>query len=272
MASTHLSLRQLLSVFPIFTTAINALASQHIKREPPVATSLGCHYDNVGDERAIEASSYAADDMTVESCIEFCANGKHPLAAVSYGRECFCGETLSAGNVAAPEADCSFACAGNPLEKCGAGNRINLYSIQNVPVRGPADLPGVTSLGCFVDTPTRVFPFNLVAADDMTAAKCRDHCAGFSFFGTQYSRECFCGTSAPTISAPASDCSMACAGDDNEVCGAGMRLNAYYHVVGATSTTARTSTAASLTPRRWLPLRLQLQHRLPLRAFTTTNT
>ncbi len=61
----------------------------------------------------------------------------------------------------------------------------------------------------------------------MTAAKCAVNCAGYPYFGTQWSRECYCGSTAPTVPAPASECSTACSGNDDELCGAGMRLNVY---------------------------------------------
>jgi hypothetical protein len=39
----------------------------------------------------------------------------------------YCGNSFNAGSVAAPASDCSFACAGNSAEKCGAGNRLSVY-------------------------------------------------------------------------------------------------------------------------------------------------
>ncbi|KAK3998248.1 WSC domain-containing protein [Cladorrhinum sp. PSN332] len=245
MASTLSSLGQLLPLLSLFSTTVTALPGHHVKRAPPVFNTLGCHFDNEGGKRAIEASSYAADDMTVESCVEFCAERNHALAGVEYGRECFCGDILSAGNGPAPAGDCSFPCAGNPLQKCGAGNRLNLYIIETAPVKGPANLPGITSLGCYVDTPARVFPYNVIGTDDMTAAKCAENCAGYPYFGTQYSRECFCGTTAPIEPSSASECSMTCTGDESEYCGGGMRLNVYR--VDSLTSTATTTVSGSAT-------------------------
>lgn len=41
-------------------------------------------------------------------------------------RECYVGNSLH-GASTAPQSDCSQACAGNPSELCGNGNRLQLY-------------------------------------------------------------------------------------------------------------------------------------------------
>lgn len=41
----------------------------------------------------------------------------------------FCGNTLGAGSVPAPNTDCSMVCSGDQFEYCGAGNRLSLYSL-----------------------------------------------------------------------------------------------------------------------------------------------
>jgi hypothetical protein len=45
----------------------------------------------------------------------------------------------------------------------------------------------------------------------------------------EYANECYCGTgySSPAVTAPQNDCSMACAGQASEMCGAGYRLSIY---------------------------------------------
>lgn len=63
--------------------------------------------------------------MTLESCASDCAGFTY--FGTEYGRECYCGNAFGAGSVVAPAADCSFACAGNSAEKCGAGNRLSVY-------------------------------------------------------------------------------------------------------------------------------------------------
>ncbi|KAK4207615.1 WSC domain-containing protein [Rhypophila decipiens] len=191
----------------------------------PAFSPLGCYTDNEGGGRALSDSQTASDDMTVEKCATFCS--RYNVFGVEYGRECYCGTIKAESSREVDASECSFPCAGDAAQKCGAGNRLNLFTLAAPVVRGPATLVGATSLGCFVDGEPRVLPYNIIGADDMTAAKCAAHCEGYDYFGTQYSRECYCGTSAPAQAAPASECSMPCAGNADELCGAGMRLNVY---------------------------------------------
>ena len=194
---------------------------QAVRRDEPF-TRLGCYAGTVDGHRALQSDSLASDSMTVETCAAHCS--KHKYFGLEYGRECYCGDDQTAAE--ADAADCSMPCAGDSSESCGAGGRQDLY-INNlyVPVT-PAKLD-VPYLGCFVDEGARALPDNLLGADDMTAAKCAPHCAEYTYFGVEYGRECWCGNSAPKTPAPASECSMPCAGDDAQLCGAGNRINVW---------------------------------------------
>lgn len=66
--------------------------------------------------------------MTVEMCAGYCITSLgYTLFGVEYGGECYCGNQLQAGSVAAPSSDCSMACDGNAAETCGGPNRLNVY-------------------------------------------------------------------------------------------------------------------------------------------------
>ncbi len=95
MAPTRPSFGQLLPLFSLLAATATALPNLHVKRLPDNAVSLGCYLDNAGGKRALEAQSYASDDMTVDSCGAFCRAAKFSLFAVTYGRECFCGDAVS---------------------------------------------------------------------------------------------------------------------------------------------------------------------------------
>ena len=60
-------------------------------------------------------------------------------------------------------------------------------------------------------------------------------CAGYQFFGLQYSSQCFCGneydSSATLGDAAESDCNMPCNGDPTVMCGGSWR-NSVYHITG----------------------------------------
>jgi hypothetical protein len=84
--------------------------------------------------------------------------------------------------------------------------------------------------GCRTEaTAMRALSAATFASDDMTLEACQAYCSAYTYFGVEYSRECYCGNSfnAGSVAAPASDCSMTCMGDSSQYCGAGNRLSVY---------------------------------------------
>lgn len=189
--------------------------------------------------------------MTLESCATFCKNYKY--FGTEYGGECYCGDSLASSSASAPLGDCNMVCTGNPLEYCGAGNRLELY-INNTtgtatasgasatttatsPPTGPTQPATVSAAGttwkwtdCYTEATTgRALSSTSYAADTVTLESCATFCSAYAYFGTEYGRECYCGNSfaAGSVVAPAADCSFKCAGNANEYCGAGSRLSVY---------------------------------------------
>ena len=64
-----------------------------------------------------------------------------------------------------------------------------------------------------------------------TIESCTSACynAGYTLAGTEYSAECWCGTSVQAGGAPASasECNMVCSGNSTQYCGGPNRLNLY---------------------------------------------
>ncbi|KAH6627932.1 WSC domain-containing protein [Chaetomium tenue] len=221
MRRSTIGLRAALSLIALATTA---QALPH-KRDPAPYTREGCFVDNFQGHRLLDSAGYADDAMTVESCATFCS--KYQYFGLEYGRECYCADSHS--GLAVDDSDCSFSCSGNSAEKCGAGDRLDVYTNNLYLARKPATLD-TPYLGCFVDQGARVLPNNLLGADDMTAQKCAAHCANYSYFGVEYGRECWCGNSPPrppTTAVAESECSSPCAGDDAQACGAAGRINVW---------------------------------------------
>ena len=66
---------------------------------------------------------------------------------MEYASQCFCANYVANGGVLTADTDCSMACGGNSAEKCGAGNRLSVYSNGPVKVYSPPapqkdNLPG----------------------------------------------------------------------------------------------------------------------------------
>ncbi|OBT51039.1 hypothetical protein VE04_08574, partial [Pseudogymnoascus sp. 24MN13] len=74
----------------------------------------------------------------------------------------------------------------------------------------------------------RSFAAKSTAADDMTNEKCATFCAAYPYFGTQWSKECWCGTGpAGGGLAPLGECDYPCSGDASQLCGGSRRLSLY---------------------------------------------
>ncbi|KAI4095644.1 MAG: hypothetical protein LQ344_001575 [Seirophora lacunosa] len=176
--------------------------------------------------------------MTVEKCAAACS--KFPLFGVEYGTECYCGNTFNQGSDPAPEEECSFQCPGNRDQKCGAGNRLNVY--EKLVTASVVTTPPVSTYkaeGCYTEaTNGRALTGKTYYDDAMTTAKCASACAGFDLFGLEYYRECYCGNrlQSGSVSAPDNECYHPCTGDRNEICGGDNRLNLYTLGSGATVT------------------------------------
>ncbi|AEO53498.1 glyoxal oxidase like protein [Thermothelomyces thermophilus ATCC 42464] len=98
----------------------------------------------------------------------------------------------------------------------------------------PTDLPDSWEYqGCYTDVPGRTINSASYAdGTNMTNAACLSYCAskGFPYAGTEYSVECFCGTTLASSSAKVADseCNMPCSGAPSEPCGAGSRLSLFH--------------------------------------------
>ncbi|KAK1976643.1 WSC domain-containing protein [Colletotrichum cereale] len=89
-----------------------------------------------------------------------------------------------------------------------------------------------TYMGCFTDTTSlRVLSGDSHHGDDMSQEKCIAYCdgKGYSVAGVEWGRECYCGYLLDTAADKAleTECSKPCAGNSDEVCGEGGRLNVF---------------------------------------------
>lgn len=136
--------------------------------------------------------------MTLDKCASACSSFSY--FGVEYGRECYCSSSgLNAGSVSALEDECSFDCPGKATQRCGAGNRLNVYSKSTE--TSPSATSSATSIptspptsfqGCYTDnTAHRALYEANFYDDEMTVEFCGTICDGYKYFGLEYGRECW---------------------------------------------------------------------------------
>ena len=160
---------------------------------------VGCRTEGTG-VRALGGAAFAYDEMTLESCMTNCTGFDY--WATEYGRECYCGNSVAASSAEAPAEDCSMVCGGDPTEFCGNGNRIELYSTTATRSTSATPTPtgtlavrptvgAYTFVGCQTEATTgRALSDKTYADDAMTLDSCATFCSGYTYFATEYSREC----------------------------------------------------------------------------------
>ncbi|KAK1782113.1 hypothetical protein QBC45DRAFT_345145 [Copromyces sp. CBS 386.78] len=231
---------------------------------------LGCYSEGTtGRTLTFGVGTIPGASMTVGKCTAACDSSGYKYAGVEFGGECFCGNRISNGGAPATSG-CTMLCNGNSTEFCGGGNRLNIYIKGDLPPtstvsgiiavtssavpepQGPAQPASVGNYvwyGCRTEaTGNRALSAAVSATDEMTLEACSAFCSAYTYFGVEYSRECYCGNSfnAGSVAAPDSDCSMTCAGKPTEYCGAGNRLSVYAkNGTEPPSTTAISSSAVS---------------------------
>jgi hypothetical protein len=226
---------------PVASTMTSASPSSTLSPALPTSYgALGC-YTEATEHRALKDKSSSDDAMTVEKCAASCAGFKY--FGLEYYFECFCGNELQPGSVQVASTECKFPCKGDKTETCGANSRLNLYGFGDasstpIPVSSSTttttpsatSYPGYTTTGCYTEaTNIRALSEGKYCDDNMTVGMCALACSGFTLFGVEYGRECYCGSSlnAGSVSAPIQECNFACPGNKKEFCGAGNRLNVY---------------------------------------------
>jgi hypothetical protein len=218
---------------------------------------VGC-YTEATNGRALSSASYAYDSMTPDTCAANCTG--YPYFGVEYGRECYCGNILGLGsNVSSyGDAACNMPCAGNSTELCGAASLLTMYALNGtIPpiVTEPAIKQVIGSFSyyqCQTEATTeRALSAFSTSSNSMTLEMCISTCAGYTYAGAEYGRECYCGNAfnAGSVVSPGgnADCDMACSGNPLEFCGAATLLSVYILNETTVSSSSLTSVSTSST-------------------------
>ncbi|KAI1423013.1 hypothetical protein F5Y12DRAFT_716792 [Xylaria sp. FL1777] len=223
-------------------------------------TLVGCNTEpTVAGVRALSGASFVYDGMTLESCMTNCTGWYY--FGTEFARECYCGNKVSPSSTNVTLDECNMVCSGDETEYCGAGDRLELY-VTTGPIPTPtgtlAIKPTVTPylrIGCYEELPTRALTGGVFPNDSMTLELCASNCAGYTYFATEYGRECYCGQSIDprsnvTVDA---DCNMVCAGDETEYCGGSDRLEMYRLINPPTSTSTMPTPTITPTQKPTVP-------------------
>jgi hypothetical protein len=228
--------------------ASSTAVSSAVSSAPPVATGLptnftykGCYVDGPG-YRIMNFQQPDDSAMTVASCSNKCAAAGYSIAGMEYSSQCFCDNVIrNGGSLASSDSDCNMACAGNANQKCGAGNRLSVWSSQTpvkvIPVPKPVqNVSDWTYQGCITEGPNgaKVFPWKLANSTGNSPEWCLGKCQEYGYMaaGMEYGEECYCGDlegiqQQGSVQVAESECSTPCPGDPTAICGQGNRLTWY---------------------------------------------
>ena len=223
------------------TTTVTTTATSAATNLPDGWAYAGCFKEGTSG-RALPYQQPDSQTNTNEKCVAACIAAGYSVAGMEYSTQCYCANALYNGAVATTNDQCSMSCPGNTAEKCGAGDRLSIFSKGDVQVYQPpavqkTNLPGSwTYRGCVQDNVNdkRTFAWAMMFPGTNTASTCLNACAGFGYMaaGLEYGSECYCGdidgiTAAGAQTLAESQCDVACAGNPSYLCGGGSKLSWY---------------------------------------------
>ncbi|PVI04908.1 heme peroxidase [Periconia macrospinosa] len=188
---------------------------------------VGCLSDSVNN-RTLYDRSQSTPTNNYTTCASFCSG--YEFFGVEYSSECYCGISLLY-NITEPLSSCSYPCSGDPSAFCGGSSRLTVFRSQSATgaPRNPP-IPGYTYKGCYIDSVgARTLGDKVYFDAQLTVEKCAAQCQDFTFFGTEYGGECYCGNElkGDLGKGVEAECQFLCGGDKAEFCGAGNRLSVY---------------------------------------------
>lgn len=190
--------------------------------EVPNRSYIGCVVDDAGN-RALSGRREVKEDMTAALCSSICTD--YAYFGVEFGNECYCSNSFSP--VVVDDAECDVPCRGDGTTFCGAPDRLTAYA--STTFASNAETVGdYRFLHCGADSVgDRVLKGGYSHGDDMTIEKCAADCAGYSYFGLEFGKECFCGNEYSGVHKPLEDCYLKCSGDGTQLCGGNDRIAVY---------------------------------------------
>lgn len=155
-------------------------------------TYWGCWTDQT--PRSLPNQAYSNNTNTIETCTTVCAQGGNTIAGIEFGTDCYCGSALGYQATEVVESSCNVQCPGSTNETCGGYNRLSLFSngrpiVQSTPGT-PETAGGFYYQACYTEgSKGRALTGQSTSGSFMTLEYCANFCAGFQYFGAEYSTE-----------------------------------------------------------------------------------
>ena len=226
------------------TTTVSLTTTSSPSATPSIllanATYLGCYTDSVS---SCTLSGYYSNSQsqTLQSCRSAAEANSYKYFGLEYSGECFAGNTISPSS-SPGSVKCNMPCSGNNAQICGGSNALSMFQSMvyvdavnkaSVQVSNGGSSAMYEYQGCWTDsTSARTLGDYSFAGSSMSVESCVSTCfsRGYGWAGAEYASECYCGGNGLQNGATKRDdgeCSMRCAGDKGEWCGAGNRLSVY---------------------------------------------
>ncbi|GAA5912787.1 hypothetical protein JCM6882_000426 [Rhodosporidiobolus microsporus] len=230
------------------TTTTTTTTSSSSAAPTPTATKYsdpswsykGCYTDLVNGARSLP-NALSAANWSAPACLTAAKAAGYSVAGVTYGGECWAGNSLSTAAVKKNDTTCDFACSDARGLTCGGDKLLDVYTTTTPPL---ATVPkNQTTFGnwqydnCYSDRiDLRSLPISLDNPKGNIQG-CLDACTAINatLCGLEWYGECFASTSGfQHLAAPIdqSKCSTPCRSDSSQICGGNEALSVYKFVPG----------------------------------------
>lgn len=127
-----------------------------------------------------------------------------------------------------------MACAGDNSQTCGGSNVLDVFStkstlvISTPPSFGAANANGQCASDYYPgNNYVRSLSGASTSSSSMTLETCHAFCVDYTYYGVEYSSQCYCGNDIASSAQVSSACNDPCAGNAAEICGGSYAMNIY---------------------------------------------
>lgn len=109
-----------------------------LRKDSVPGSSLGCFHDSK-EARILSAYGVKLNSLSVQKCIDICAQSAYGYAGVHNGKECYCGATKPSLEHLLTRTYCNVKCDGQSSQTCGGVDATEVFDTA-VPPRVSANL------------------------------------------------------------------------------------------------------------------------------------